>query len=110
MKVRCCDRCQGKFGLIRNRYYGHQFCSKQCLQDHQLARDRLKAYWRRTFNQPRESSLPVGSTTPAEHLGTYPRGDAPKAGVYFSAPPKNTHDVAILDTPNPLFARNSKRH
>lgn len=28
--VNHCTECQGKFGLIRQRWYGYQFCSKRC--------------------------------------------------------------------------------
>jgi hypothetical protein len=35
-----CHQCEGSFGLIRHRYVLRQFCSKECLHEYQLERDR----------------------------------------------------------------------
>jgi hypothetical protein len=35
-----CRQCEGSFGLIRHRYALRQFCSKECLHEYQLERER----------------------------------------------------------------------
>ena len=35
-----CHGCEGSFGLIRHRYSLRQFCSKECLHEYQLERER----------------------------------------------------------------------
>jgi hypothetical protein len=38
--VNRCHQCEGRFGLIRHRYALRQFCSKDCLHEYQLERER----------------------------------------------------------------------
>jgi hypothetical protein len=38
--VNRCQLCEGRFGLIRHRCALRQFCSKACLHEYQLERER----------------------------------------------------------------------
>jgi hypothetical protein len=39
-----CTQCHGKFGLIRHRWWGSQFCSKKCQQSFLCERERASRW------------------------------------------------------------------
>lgn len=38
--MKLCSQCNGRFGLIRHRWLGYQFCTKGCLQHFLALRSR----------------------------------------------------------------------
>jgi predicted nucleic acid-binding Zn ribbon protein len=50
MKTRC-DYCCGAFGLIRRRYFDHQFCCEACEGAYKEERARIAAQFKSGFYQ-----------------------------------------------------------
>jgi hypothetical protein len=50
MKTRC-DYCRGAFGLIRRRYFDHQFCCEACEEAYKQERARIVARFKSGFYQ-----------------------------------------------------------
>jgi hypothetical protein len=34
LKLKVCDRCGGRFGLVTHRWWGHKFCKRACKETH----------------------------------------------------------------------------
>ena len=50
MKTRC-DNCCGPFGLVRRRYFDHQFCCEVCEEAYKEQRAKIAAQFKSGFYQ-----------------------------------------------------------
>jgi predicted nucleic acid-binding Zn ribbon protein len=50
MKTRC-DNCCGPFGLVRRRYFDHQFCCEACEEAYKEQRAKIAAQFKSGFYQ-----------------------------------------------------------